>query len=143
MIRHLAFTGALLAATPAWAEEPYFFHKAGVAREAYAADVEYCASLEAGATVARQTMYVYSPSVAYAAIGSAIGSLFAGMAARAELRRKVSRIERTCMADRGYRRRALDKDAGREIGKLADAARLDRMFELVAATVPSGKGLVE
>ena len=138
-----AFAALVLIASPAHAEDPYYFHKTGVAREAYAADVEHCASLAGGATVARQTMYVYSPSIAYSAIGSAIGSLFAGMAQRAELRRKVSRIERTCMADKGYRRLALEKDADREISKLEAAARLDRMFMLVAAESPTGKVLVE
>lgn len=132
-----------LVASPAWADEPYYFHKAGIERETYAADVEYCAGLAGGASVARRTMYVYSPSIAISAVGSAIGSLFAGMAARAELRRKVSRIERTCMADKGYRRLALDKATGREMDKLADLERLDRMFALVAAVTPSGKVLVE
>jgi len=73
----------------------------------------------------------------------AIGWLFAGLAAGAELRRKVSRIERTCMADKGYRRLALDKDANREIGKLEGAARHERMFALVAAENPNGKVLIE
>ena len=132
-----------LLASPAWADEPYFFHKAKIERAAYAADVEYCAGLAGGATVPRQSMVVYSPSIAVSAIGGAIGSLFAGMAARAELRRKVSRIERTCMADKGYRRLALDKETGREMDKLEGVARLDRMFALVAAATPSGKVLVE
>lgn len=143
MKRYLVIGSVLVIAAPAAAEDPYYFHRAGVAKQTYAADVEYCASLGAGATAPRTTMYVYNPSVAYSAIGAAIGSLFAGMARRAEIRRKVSRIERTCMADRGYRRHALDKDTGREIGKLQGAARLDRLFDLVAAANPSGKVLVE
>lgn len=143
MKRFLVVAGWVLVATPVAAESPYYFHRTGVPKEAYATDVEYCASLAGGATVERRTMYVYSPSVAYSAIGAAVGSLFAGMAARAELRRKVSRIERTCMGDRRYRRHELDRETSREIRELDGAPLLDRMFELVAAAVPSGKVLVE
>jgi hypothetical protein len=132
-----------LVPAPARAEDPYYFHKAGTSRETYAADVEYCAGLAGGASAPRYTAYVYSPSIAVSAAGTFIGSLFAGLAARAELRRKVSRIERTCMADKGYRRLALDKQTDREIDKLEGVARLDRMFALVAAENPTGKVLIE
>ena len=143
MRRYLMIAGLVLVAAPAAAEAPYYFHRAGVAKEAYATDVQYCTSLSGGVAVERRSTYVYSPNIAYAAIGSAIGSLFAGMAARAELRRKVSRIERTCMGDRGYRRHELDKETSRDLRKLDGAPLLDRMFELVAAAAPSGKVLVE
>jgi len=46
-----------LVPSPAWAEDPYYFHKAGITREGYAADVEYCAGLAVGARRPGRTFY--------------------------------------------------------------------------------------
>lgn len=140
--------GLCLSAAPAWAEDPYYFHKAGVSREQYMADVNLCAALSTPVRVARNQPYqpYMAPnnlSAANNAIAAGISSFFVSLMEGRERRRTVSRIERTCMADKGYTRRSLDKPAFQEIRNLRDDARIDRMFALVSAAQPLGKVLVE
>lgn len=130
-------------AGPARAEPPYYFHKAGVSREAYAADVDRCASLAGGARVARYQAQPTNYNAPYAVEAAAIASLFIGFMERAERRRIQGRVERTCMADKGYQRREIEKPLHREIRELEGNARVDRLFALVSATNPSGKAMVE
>lgn len=125
------------------AEEPYYFHKQAVSREAYAADVERCAQLSGGIRGKSYSVQPLNPNAPYAVESAAIATLFIGFLQRAEQRRMMSRVERTCMADKGYQRRSIDKPLYREIRKLDDKARLDRLFELVAAPQPIGKALIE
>lgn len=129
--------------TPALAEEPYYFHKAGVGREAYARDVDYCAGLAGGVRSQDGTTYVYTRNTTPAMIGTAVGLLFASLIAAKEHRRVISRVERTCMGDLGYERRAIDKASRDELRKLDGAPKLDRLFALVASDNPAGKVLVE
>lgn len=145
MTRKGLVLGAILIAWPqaAWAEEPYYFHKAGTSREAYTADVDHCAELAGGASFTRSDVVPTNPSAPYAVEAAAIASLFIGFIERRERRRVLSRIERTCMADKGYQRRSIAKPLYKEIRRLDAAARIDRLFELVSAAEPSGKVLVE
>lgn len=124
-------------ATSALAGDPYYFHKPQVAREAYMADVEECARLSGGVRVEKQTIYSANP---YQQMASAF---FAPLFAGAERRRVQSRVERTCMADKGYRRMAVDKDVLSAIRKLEGKERLDRLFALASAAVPVGKEMPE
>ena len=133
----LAAGAALLCPGVARAEAPYYFNKAGVEREAYSADITECAEL-AGAARVKPT-YVYSPNP-YA---QAVGALFSGIMKGAQERRLGWRIERTCMADKGYRRLTIDDDTAQTIRKLKDEPRVDRLFELAASTTPIGKELPE
>lgn len=136
-----AVFGAVWSA-PALAEDPYYFHKAGTTREAYEQDVKRCARLAGGASTPD---YSVQPNynAPYAVEAAAIAGLFVGFLQAREQRRLVSRIERTCMADKGYQRRTIDKEHYREIRALADDQRLERLFALVSAETPLGRVLVE
>ncbi|MBB6125166.1 hypothetical protein [Sphingobium subterraneum] len=128
---------------PAHAEEPYYFHKTGVNREHYMDDVNDCAELAGGVRVPHYQVYAYGGTPANNAIAAGVGSFFSALAEGALRRRMVSRIERTCMADKGYERRSIDKVSHAEIRKLDGQAKIDRMFALVSAEQPIGKVLIE
>jgi hypothetical protein len=130
---------AALSAVPTAAEaaEPYYFNKAGVSRETYVADVGECTELAGGVRVQRQ--YMYTPNM-YAA---AAAGLFSGLMQGAERRRLHDAVERTCMADKGYRRLTVAKDMLKSLKELRDEARLARLLELAASPSPVGKVLPE
>ena len=154
MIRKAALAAggaALLGSAPAAAGDHYYFNKPSVSREAYAADVAECDELAGGARVAPRSstpVYYSYPRTSAGAAGAAIGLLFAGLLAgsaakkeRAMMRRTV---ERTCMADKGYSRMAVDDEVVETIAKMKDdEARLDRMFKLAASDKPIGKRIKE
>ena len=127
----------LVLSAPATAGEPYYFHKPQVGREAYMADVDECATLAGGVRVAKQAIYSANP---YQQMASAF---FAPLIAGAERRRIQSRVERTCMADKGYRRMAVDKPTINAIRKLEGRERLDRLFALASDAVAIGKEMPE
>jgi hypothetical protein len=134
--------GLLIPAAPALAEQPYYFHRADVSRDQYMDNVNECAELSGGVR-APHYQFAIGSTPANAAITAGIGSFFAAMAQGRERRRLISRVERTCMADKGYRRRSLDKGISEEMKALEGAAKIERMFALVSAQQPSGKELVE
>lgn len=133
----VAALAAVFCPVAARAEAPYYFNKAGVEREAYVADIAECAELAGGVRVA--STFVYSPNI-YA---QAVGSLFSGIMKGAEERRLERRVERTCMADKGYRRLTIAKDVAQSIRKLEGETRVARLFELAAASTPIGTELHE
>lgn len=138
-----ALVALFCSATPALAEGPYYFHKQGIGRDRYMDDVSDCTELAGGVRINRIQIYAYGSSAANNAIAAGLGSFFASMMESRERRRLISRIERTCMADKGYERRSIDKARYSEIKKLEGEARIDRMFMLVAAEQPVGEVLVE
>lgn len=127
---------------PAAAEAPYYFHKSAVSREAYMADVDRCASL---ATGTKTPSYTAQPNynVAYGLEAALVANFFIGFQQRAERRRIISRIERTCMADKGYQRREIEAPIYKEIRNQDEKGRLERLFALVSAGEPTGRALVE
>lgn len=139
----LAPIGLMLMAVPALAGEPYYFYKTGVSREQYMGDVNDCAQLSGGVRALHYQVLATGSSPANNAIAAGIGSFFAALAEGRERRRLISRVERTCMADKGYQRRSVDKASYEEIKKLDGASKIDRMFALVSADQPSGKALIE
>lgn len=141
--RYLIVIGLCASAAPAWAEDPYYFHSADVSREKYMDDVNDCAELSGGVRVTHYSVYAYGSSPTNNAIAAGIGSFFGAMAESRERRRAISRVERTCMADKGYARRSIEGDSLREIKKLSGEAKIDRLFALVSAQQPIGKILVE
>lgn len=128
---------------PASAEEAYYFHRLGTSRSAYVDDVNYCAGLAGTVRSPDYQVYVVSSNAGAAAASAVIGAFFVTMMERSARRRLVSRIERTCMGDKGYARRAIDKATHRAILALEGEAKVDRMFALVAAEHPAGRVLVE
>lgn len=128
---------ALAICGPAVAGDPYYFHKAEVGREAYMADVGECSALAGGVRVENRTIYSAN---AYQQMASAF---FAPLFAGAERRRIQSRVERTCMADKGYRRMTVDKPTIKAIRQLEGKARLDRLFAFASAAIPVGKEMPE
>lgn len=139
----LAPLGLLLMAEPALADEPYYFHKAGVDRDQYMDDVNDCAQLAGGVRAPHYQVFATGSSPANNAIAAGIGSFFAALAEGRERRRLISRVERTCMADKGYQRRSIDKASFAEIKKTEGETKIDHRFALVSADQPSGKTLVE
>lgn len=125
------------------ADAPYYFHKTGTPREAYIEDVNHCAELAGGARFTGTTVRPTNPNAPYAMEATAIASLFVGFIERRERRRVLSRIERTCMADKGYQRRSIARSLSTEIRKLDGEARTERLFALVSAEQPTGEVLVE
>lgn len=130
-------------AKPALAEGPYYFHQRGIGRDRYMDDVNNCTELAGGVRTTYFRVTAYGSTAANNAIAAGIGSFFASMVEGRERRRLISRIERTCMADKGYERRSIDRPSYAEIKKLEGEARIDRMFALVAAEQPVGEVLVE
>lgn len=139
----LALIGLMLVAEPALADESYYFHKAGVSRDRYMDDVNDCAQLAGGVRVPHYQVLATGSNPASNAIAAGIGSFFAALAEGRERRRVISRVERTCMADKGYQRRSIDKASLAEFRKMEGETKIDRMFGLVSADQPSGKVLVE
>ncbi|MFM9978056.1 MAG: hypothetical protein ACKVOP_08440 [Sphingomonadaceae bacterium] len=128
----------LMSASPAWAEDPSYFHKAGVSREAYMADMDRCNAL-AGAARAKQPATGYSPNI-YATMATAF---FSGLMQGRERRQMQHSVQRTCMADKGYSRIMVRKEQIAEILKLEDQARLDGLFALASAPEPIGARISE
>lgn len=130
---------ALLVSVPATAGEPYYFHKPGVAREAYVEDVTVCRELAAGGR-APGAYQPYSSNI-YA---TAAVALLSGFLDSRNRRRHFQSIERICMADKGYARIAIDEDEFERIRELdEDSAQLEALFELAAAQDPHGEELPE
>jgi hypothetical protein len=130
----LAAAAALLTASAA-AAEPVYFHKPDVDRAAFEADLSECVELAGGVRV--KPMTVYSPNI-YAA---AAGAFFAGFMKSREERQMTKNVLRTCMTDKGYRRVEASEAVSRELGRLDDEARAERLFTLASAPQPDGKVL--
>lgn len=129
--------GLLLLAMPvaANAAEPVYFHKAGVEREIFVADLAECNELAGGVRVER--MNVYSPN----AVSMAAASFFAPIFEGSMRRGMTNNVLRTCMADKGYRRVEVSDLEEKSLRKLKLDARVERLFTLATATEPEGKVL--
>lgn len=134
-----AFAATLVLLPGAADARGYYFNRAGVSREAYMADVAECIELAGG--VRPGSPYVpYSPNI----IAAGAVAFFAGMARSAERRRLRNRVERTCMADKGYGRYEVNDAVLEEIEHLrTEAERLDRLFGLASAAAPVGQRMPE
>lgn len=126
---------AIVGTTPASAAPPSYFHRAGVDRETFVADYGACDALASGVRAPRYA--VYSANI-YAA---AAGSFFAGFFGSRERRGMVDNVLRTCMADKGYRRIEATPETRKELNRLDEKARVDRLFQLASAASPTGKML--
>jgi hypothetical protein len=138
-IRGGAIAAGLLAAAliplqPSFAG-PFYFHKADVDRELFVAEYAECDELATGVKAPRYQ--VYSPTI-YAA---AAGSFFAGFFGSREKRHMMNNVLRTCMADKGYRRVEPTDEIKKQLGKLDDEERVDRLFSLASSPEPEGKVL--
>jgi hypothetical protein len=127
---------ALLLVPVAAAAEPVYFHKAGVEREAFEADLSECVGLAGGVQVQRQNV-PYTPNL-YAA---AAGAFLAGFMASKERRHMTKNVLRTCMTDKGYRRVEATDAVSDELKKLNKTERAERLFTLAAASEPQGRML--
>ena len=113
----------------------YYFNRPGVSREAYMADVGECIELAGGVRPPNQNI-PYSPNL----IATGFVAFFAGMARSRERRRLGNLVERTCMADKGYRRYEVEDSVLDEIEDLRTVeARADRLFGLAASDAPVGR----
>ena len=129
------FCAAMLVPLQPSFAKPFYFHKASVDRETFVADYAHCEELAGGVRVERQA--VYSPNI-YA---MAAGSFFAGFFASRERRGMIDNVLRTCMADKGYRRVEATADEWKQLRRLDQKERVDRLFLLAAAPEPAGKVL--
>lgn len=148
----IAILSLLLGAAPAHARDYYFFNKQGVTRQDYLTDRIICDQL-AGATThigpnmtAANTQIWQNPnlSVGQAAAAAGIASFMLAFVAASERRKLVRHVERICLADKGYRRFEMRKDAYRVIEKAPEPTeRIDRWFALASAGKPDGKEMHE
>ena len=90
---------AMIAAPPAVASQPIYFHKPDVAREQFAADYAHCEEL-AGGVNTPPPIATYTPDI----YSVAASSFFNGFFRSREKRHMIENVLRTCMADKGYRR---------------------------------------
>jgi hypothetical protein len=127
---------ALIAAAPAVAAEPIYFHKSDVGREQFVSDFAGCEGL-AGGVEAPPPIPAYSPGI-YAA---AANGLFNGFFRSRAKRHMIDNVLRTCMADKGYRRVRASRQTVKELKRLPENERVDRLFVLAAAPVPDGEVL--
>jgi hypothetical protein len=147
--RTMLLAGATMLVTmPAAARDYYYFNKPGVTRDQYVADKLECDRLAGGVQpVDIGPVYVQqSPNLTAGqnALAVGIASLFAGLMGGGENRKAMRAVERTCMADKGYARYAVDKPLVREIEKIANVdARIDRYFALAATDAPVGARMKE
>ena len=127
---------ALATATPAAAAEPIYFHQPNVDRDRFASDYAHCEELALG-------VQAPPPIPAYSAdsYSVAANSFFNGFFRSREKRHMVDNVLRTCMADKGYRRVRASKQMVRELNRLPERERVDRLFLLAAAPVPDGEVL--
>lgn len=130
-----AFAATMIAQAAPAAAETFYFHQPQIARETFVANYGECQELATGVVAPR--LQVYSPDI----VAAAAGSFFASFFASRERRHMANNVVRTCMADKGYRRVEPTRDVRRQLGKLNDAARVDRLFELAASPTPEGKVL--
>ncbi len=125
---------AASSASSAAAGEPVYFHKAGVERDAFTADLAYCLELARGVD-APPSPYVYTPNL----IAVGVVSFLNGMMRSRERRHMIDSVVRTCMADKGYRRVEATKAIGKELEKLPEKERVERFYTFAAAPEPQGK----
>ena len=139
-------------AKSAVAREYYFFNKPGVTRQDYLSDRLHCDQLAGGSTTMRPDMTAATRqiwqnpnlSTGQAAAAAGITSFMLSFVQAAERRRMVRQIERICLADKGYRRFEMNKDAYKEIENVEDdALRIDGWFQLASSVEPLGKEMPE
>ena len=127
---------ALIAAAPVTAAEPVYFYKAGVERDRFASDYARCEELALGVE-APPAISTYATDI----YSVAANSFFNGFFRSREKRHMIENVLRTCMADKGYRRVRASRQMIRELGRLPEKERVDRLFALAAAPVPEGEML--
>jgi len=127
---------AFVAAAPAGAAQPVYFHKPDVAREQFAADYAHCEEL-AGGVNAPPPIATYTPDI----YSVAANSFFNGFFRSREKRHMIENVLRTCMADKGYRRVRASKEMVSELRKLPEKERVDRLFVLASAPAAEGEVL--
>lgn len=137
MIQSVRLTPLALIAmsTPALAAEPVYFHKAGVEREAFVADLGECNELAGGVRVER--MNTYSPNMTAMAVNSFLAPILEGSMRRG----LMNNVMRTCMADKGYLRVEISNEEEKKLRKMAVEARVERLFSLSTAPQVEGKVL--
>ena len=140
-----ALAGAVVSA-PAEARDFYYFHKANVTLEAFQRDRLECERLMGGVRRPESTVYVPNNNltVAQNAAVAGIAGLFEGMMRSRERRRTIDAIERTCMADKGYRRFRVSDELAEDLWDIEDPEeRLARYLAMAAADEPVGERMVE
>lgn len=140
----------ILALVPArlHAGEHYYFNKPNVSRDQYVADRILCDRLAGGVSAPGSTT-VYVPQNSNLTAGQnaaavGIAMLFVGLMRGNENRKIIRTVERTCMADKGYRRYRVENALVREIDRLkSQGERVERYFALATTTQPAGERIKE
>jgi hypothetical protein len=131
----MAATALLMTSIAATAAKPVYFHKPDVNRETFVADFSECNELAGGVRAPQYN--VYSPNMYAMAAASFFAPFFEGSARRG----LVNNVLRTCMADKGYRRVEATPELRKELKRLAERERVDRLFLLASSPQPIGKVL--
>lgn len=143
---------AFMLPKPVLARDYYFFNKPGVTRQDYLSDRLLCDQLAGSSTALRPDMTAATRqiwqnpnlSTGQAAAAAGITSFMLSFVQAAERRRMVRQIERICLADKGYRRFEMNKDAYKVIENVDDdALRIDGWFQLASSIEPLGKEMPE
>ena len=146
-----AVSAASIAVTPAMARDHYYFSKPGVSRDSYVEEVSECSELAGGVSYRRihsGPVFVTYQNTTAGTVGAGLGLILGGILASSEARRAARRVhevvERTCMADKGYRRMKVDKAFLRDVEAIKDErARIDRFFDFASAEHPAGQEIGE
>lgn len=147
-----ASMAALVLSSPAAARDYYYFNKPGVDRQAYLEDRLNCDALAGGvarispdtAAMNRQIWQNNNLTTGQSAAAAGIASLLVGLMSGGENRRLQWQVERICLADKGYRRFAMEKAEWKTIDKTEDVAtRIDKWFALASTDQPRGKEMYE
>ena len=148
----VASMAALALASPAAARDYYYFNRPGVDRQAYLEDRLTCDALAGGVArlspdttaMNRQIWQNNNLTTGQSAAAAGIASLLVALMSGGENRRLQWQVERICLADKGYRRFAMDKAEWKIIDKTDDvAARIDKWFALASTDQPQGKEMYE
>lgn len=145
------FASLVVVASPASARDYYYFNKPDVDRETYIEDRLACDELAGGAArsnygsaLANPTLYNNNLTVGQNAVASGIAGFLIALMGNRENRRLQWKIERICLADKGYRRIEAEKKLIREIEKIKDEGeQVDRYFELASRPDAIGEEMYE
>jgi hypothetical protein len=135
---YFAVLPLVAAASPAVAGEPYYFHKPGIAAEAYVADMAACRGAASGQVEEAETGRPASVTTVAAV------QLLAAFLNSRNVRTQQQAAETDCMAGKGYERVALDEAEFARIRRIEDnGERLEALFALATASTPAGLALAQ
>lgn len=145
------FLSLFVVVSPVSARDYYYFNKPGVDRDTYLEDRLACDELaggaaraDYGAALVNPALYNNNLTVGQNAVAAGLSGFLIALMGNRENRRLQWKIERICLADKGYRRFEVEKKLIREIEKIEDEGeQVDRYFELASRPDAIGEEMYE